>query len=715
MAIWVAPTILSVGTIVGTLNVRVANPGPPMNHYLSGLVPLAAGLVSLLLGLWVVARNPRSSSARAFCLLAATTALWTVSEGLIRTAPSPEVASAWALPQYLGVLFLPPALYAFLRIFPRAEPSRPIGVLLTLLLSVVLAAALVASTPLAVQGQWWGYAVDASAAPIAALASLYLIVSMVAAVPLALSKLRRLRLEVEVRQLRWYLIGLVPTLVVGLVTDALQPLLLGAAPALVPPLAAPMTFWLAGATAWGILRYEALLVTPVDEAVVVEGECEQTARGYVYLVNRADRAIAERLFVSAIAGGAQGLAITTEEADAFRARTALRTTPVVCVLDAPAAPADRRAGRHSLERAFVMAEAFLAQSTNPIILSDVGPAVVGSDTPDGPMQAEALQLLVGLQQRVDAVGGRLVVVLSTPLVGASGAKVVRTRHVQGFLQGPVVHQTLAQALGALLSLVERACGAATARACWERLTQEIETLQRADAVRHTDGRIALSPQQPLDWPGLLSCLRKAVTLVEAQTGRPWAQPLLVRLEELGIERYEYLLVEGRAYLIQTSDRAEMVSLARLLVAMEHPTLAISRSAAGEFATLGATARSLTPGDPSVPMLKPGLEHLLAEVRTFLEGHAPSERCVVVLDGLDYLINQGDSTRDNFPRVLTFLRRASELVASHKGVLLLPLQEGAIDEGRLAKVRAEFPSLPLLDASSPAGSGGPRRLFRAWPV
>jgi len=667
-----------------------------------GLLSLFAGALSLALGLWVWRRNQASPAAGSYLLLALTIAAWTIPEGAMRLSDDPTAASGWALVQYMGILAIPPVLLLFLHHFPRSRAPRPWGAMATSGLSALLALALVASAPLAVKGYWWGFAADHEARPLLGIIELYLVVTLGGAGVLGWRRLRSLDLRVERAQLRWYLLGLIPTLVIGLLTDAVQPALLGDRPAVVMPLASVMTLWLVAATAVGIRRYQALLVPPVSERLTIGGETTAPQRGYVYLVDPADRSGAEALFRSCLAAGAQGLVVTVEDEGTLRRRLGLKSTPVVR-LDLSCFSGHRHP-EEVLERQYLLMLQFLQDAPDPTLYIDVAPALFAALQAPSALSAQVLEMVQGLQRAVIDRQGRLVLVASASLNLPGGRTVVRTRHLQAHAKGSV-HHALAHCLSVLLALVREQKGDAAARASWQRLVDDLPLL-RGGGSYSLEAGVSLRPSPTLTRPLMLRTLRAAVGSVEAQTGTDLMAALLRRIEALGVQRYEYLLAEGKVYLVQTADRAELMALARLLLALDWNALVISRSAAAEFRTLGATVRSLTPGDSEVPSIKPGLEHLLAEVRRFLQDSAtegiPS---LVVLDGLDFLINQ-NGTADNFPRVLTFLRRLSELVAKEGGITLVPLVEGTIEPSRYEQVRATITAFPTV--RQPAGAAHGRR-------
>src|SRR5260370_12301774 len=86
---------------------------------------LVTAAAMFLLGAMVMVREPESREAWQFAFLAATICIWLFCFSLMYLAKDPRVALAWAKSAYLGITFIPTALYHFTLIVTRSRRSRP--------------------------------------------------------------------------------------------------------------------------------------------------------------------------------------------------------------------------------------------------------------------------------------------------------------------------------------------------------------------------------------------------------------------------------------------------------------------------------------------------------------------------------------------------------------------------------------------------------------
>lgn len=120
---------------------------------------ILAASATLLLGIWVANRERSSAVSLLFCVLTLCLSIWLFAFSWMYCSRESEVALWWAKAAYLGVPFIPSAIYHFTVTVLGLFPFHRRSVWLTWLLSVSFAAAILTSDWL-VSGlyhYWWGW------------------------------------------------------------------------------------------------------------------------------------------------------------------------------------------------------------------------------------------------------------------------------------------------------------------------------------------------------------------------------------------------------------------------------------------------------------------------------------------------------------------------------------------------------------------------------
>jgi PAS domain S-box-containing protein len=126
---------------------------------LSAIPTMAAATAMLAVAALVLVRERRSHVSLLFLIMAATIALWQFAFSWMYCAADPAVALWWARTAYLGVPFIPTAVYHFTRAVARPGGRAPRHVWLCWAASAAFSAAIVATHALVVGvvRYWWGY------------------------------------------------------------------------------------------------------------------------------------------------------------------------------------------------------------------------------------------------------------------------------------------------------------------------------------------------------------------------------------------------------------------------------------------------------------------------------------------------------------------------------------------------------------------------------
>ena len=98
------------------------------------------------------------------------------------------------------------------------------------------------------------------------------------------------------------------------------------------------------------------------------------------------------------------------------------------------------------------------------------------------------------------------------------------------------------------------------------------------------------------------------------------------------------------------------------------------------------SKTEAPGIKSIPSTNLGM--LRDTMSDFIKGN---ERCVILLDGLEYLI-----TENGFDVTLKFLHDVWELVATAKSRLMVPVNPAALDEKELGLLETNMELVPIAE-------------------
>ncbi len=184
-------------------------------------------------------------------------------------------------------------------------------------------------------------------------------------------------------------------------------------------------------------------------------------------------------------------------------------------------------------------------------------------------------------------------------------------------------------------------------------------------------------------------IRMFVQQIRGLIPRPVFSAILKDLINYGISRYDFLLRSGDSYLVEETfeERGKVYEIYLSFVEKGYRGMCISRTEPGKL-----KQRYLLPPDTQVFWLtqdrkedtdiKPGPEYLMVNIKAFIDrqGKGPG---IILLDGLEYLITfQGDQ----FDSYLKVLRRIADLVSQTGIVLVIPYDPVAISADRVALFR-----------------------------
>jgi hypothetical protein len=158
-------------------------------------------------------------------------------------------------------------------------------------------------------------------------------------------------------------------------------------------------------------------------------------------------------------------------------------------------------------------------------------------------------------------------------------------------------------------------------------------------------------------------------------------------EEIRPTKAKYELLQGHAYLVKNPPLAYEVFTDQvthgfhgLCISRTHPDLVRREHGLDRTPVLWLSETH------SESRISPtNRDQLIAQIEDFT---SKSERSIILLDGLEYLI-----TKNGYERVLSLLQKINELIAVKKSCLIVPVNASALKERELALLEREFGELP----------------------
>jgi hypothetical protein len=149
---------------------------------------------------------------------------------------------------------------------------------------------------------------------------------------------------------------------------------------------------------------------------------------------------------------------------------------------------------------------------------------------------------------------------------------------------------------------------------------------------------------------------------------------------------KHVLVEGNSYMMEMDDTAqafeiflEQVSHGRpgMIIAREYPEKVKKKYGIDNIPFLWLSferEKKYTREPTNIPLI-------YSEIKNFLDS---SERGVVLISGIEYLINQ-----NNFVKVLKFVQLLNEIVSITDSILLLPVSSEALNQREVKLLEREL--------------------------
>ncbi len=223
------------------------------------LLPLVALFANLILGLYILYRNPRDTLSRLYALVVFSLVVWSAANFLAFIASSAEEAAFINKFVSIGSLLAPAFILHFFLVFTRKV--KPIKWLYVALLYVPAAIFLVIdfATPLiteSAEASYWGYRIIHGAAYIPE--TMYMVIYAVTGIALCYRFYMKARLDKEKSESLLLMIAISIPVVGGVVTEIILPVL----DIVVIPLTSTFTTITAVIIAYAMVKYGLLIITP---------------------------------------------------------------------------------------------------------------------------------------------------------------------------------------------------------------------------------------------------------------------------------------------------------------------------------------------------------------------------------------------------------------------------------------------------------------------
>jgi len=244
------------------------------------ILSLVVSEVYLLISVYILSKNPRSSVNRMFLLVGVSMAVWGLGEGMQRASPDAVTAFLWGnYVTVLGSSFHSVFLLHFWIVFSGKIESFSKKVIAALYLpGVVFLLVRLVDPGILIKGmslEYWGYSTEGT--PLYIIYMLYVMAYALAVALLALRASRKTYGSLK-RQTRNIAVGILLVILIGVATQITRPLFhLG-----VPELTVTSTIIFISMIAYAVARYNLLTITPkliAEEVIATMGD-------YVIAVDR---------------------------------------------------------------------------------------------------------------------------------------------------------------------------------------------------------------------------------------------------------------------------------------------------------------------------------------------------------------------------------------------------------------------------------------------
>jgi|GEM_PF-6864361 len=503
------------------------------------------------------------------------------------------------------------------------------------------------------------------------------------------TNLRDAQSKTEKKQLEIVALALSVIFIPGIVFDAVLSMVYG----VYTEFFSMLISILAVMTAYGVLRYKFLVISPMSEDITMDSEDVPTIDPeYAYIVPENARAIGIKMFRYALSQKRDGIVITNKDPTDVRRDLSIKRTPIIFLGEKTEYKFHIDPG--DLESLVGTLMTFTGMTENPVLLVDwderrtekgtkqrsdqeVGPdrsplASWFSVGEFGETIGEAMKLLAG--------GSSMIIFQDTPT-----KTIIKT-------QRPTQQMKLIN-IFLLKNLLEKILKEVQSDQGDPRIV--LKELGGADKFfegwSYMEGSLLVPAERhhELDRVTMINKFR-AIMLVLSRSTLQGASAALDKVwKEANLGGYileEITTSEGTAHFIASDDQSYAFKVARELVATGYQGLCISTKHPDKikrlYGLMNVEFRWITTSKTDDKYALPvSLEHILMDIKEYLKGHNEG---LVLFDGIELLIS-----RVGFENVQRFLHVLKDEVSVTKTRLMISIDPRAIDAQRFALLKKEL--------------------------
>jgi hypothetical protein len=540
---------------------------------LYALLSLAAAVICIMLGTYVMLRNPKHSGAKVFGLMMVFFMIFSIGEFGKRICPIDASnyvifldRLSWVGISFIGGMFLYLAL-----MFPRRNKilDNKITYLLLFFPSVIFLY-IVWATDLLITGTenyYWGLGTtynDPLFIVFCIILELYFIIGLY----LFYRTYKKTTSKIEKAQSIMMLIGAAIPIVGGTVTNVMFPAF---SLKIVPLLSLFLTF--SGIfIAYAIVKYKLLIIEPVAEPFIVPAPIVELDKGYTYLISEEKPEISYQLFVDLVKSGSNGLFITTTDPNEIKERYGLERTPFIWVTY-------KGKGENWLKPKELLDEStadaiknFLEKSKDSVIILDCLEYVANKNLGSIEKRSSLLERANSLCNAIVSNNSRLIIPVREEMIAVESKEKIKTENVVPSLSlfnTLVFEKAVNSAVKSLLPIMGE-----------EALRKKVEMLRDTtplfSSIKYEDKRIAIDVNKKLTKEDLIYYARKWLSTFSDIKDIEASSIVLNIFENYGFCKAEIVTSQGTTYLVSEEKPIKSYQMLKELTHVGYKGLCISR-------------------------------------------------------------------------------------------------------------------------------------------
>jgi len=656
---------------------------------LYALLSLAAAVICIMLGTYVMLRNPKHSGAKVFGLMMIFFMIFSIGEFGKRICPIDASnyvifldRMSWIGTSFIGGMFLYLAL-----MFPRRNKilDNKITYLLLFFPSVIFLYIVWATDLLIIgtENYYWGMGTtynDPLFIVFCIILELYLIMGLY----LFYRSYKKTTSKIEKAQSIMMLIGAAIPIVGGTVTNVMFPVF---GLKIVPLLSLFLTF--SGIfIAYAIVKYKLLIIEPVAEPFIVPAPIVELDKGYTYLILEENKPTKSyQLFVDLVKSGSNGLFITTNNPKEIKERYGLERTPFIWVTH-------KGKGENWLKPIELLDDStadaitnFLEKSKDSVIILDCLEYVANKNLGSIKKRSSLLERANSLCNAIVSNNSRLIIPVREEMIAVESKEKIKTENGVSSLSlfnTLVFEKAVNSAVKSLLPIIGG-----------EALRKKVEMLRDTtplfSSIKYEDKRIAIDINKKLTKEDLIYYTRKWLSNFSDIKDIEVSSIVLNIFENYGFCKAEIVTSQGTTYLVSEEKPIKSYQMLKelthvgykgLCISRIKPKLAMEQYGLSENTTLYWLTKTK---DVNIPyIIHPEQDEISNVFTHFIKD---SGNCVVLIDGLEYFIDIF-----GFKPALDLLYVLRDEVAMSNARALIPFSPGAIKREELALLERELEML-----------------------